>query len=26
EKAFDRSKMEIAFSREVYEYDVEHEI
>ena len=26
EKAFDRSKMDIAFSREVYEYDVEHEI
>lgn len=26
EKAFDRSKMEIAFSREVYEYDVEHEL
>lgn len=26
ENAFDRSKMEIAFSREVYEYDVEHEI
>jgi aerobic C4-dicarboxylate transport protein len=26
EKAFDRSKMEIAFSREVYEYDVKHEI
>ncbi len=26
EKAFDRSKMEIAFSSEVYEYDVKHEI
>jgi aerobic C4-dicarboxylate transport protein len=26
EKAFDRNKMEIALSREVYEYDVEHEI
>lgn len=26
EKAFDRTKMEMAFSREVYEYDVEHEI
>lgn len=26
EKAFDRKKMELAFSKEVYEYDVEHEI
>jgi aerobic C4-dicarboxylate transport protein len=26
EKAFDRSKMEMAFSREVYEYDTKHEI
>ena len=26
EKAFDRNKMEKAFSREVYEYDVDHEI
>jgi aerobic C4-dicarboxylate transport protein len=26
EKAFDRNKMEIAFSKEVYEYDIEHEI
>lgn len=26
EKAFDRNKMELAFSKEVYEYDVEHEI
>ena len=26
EKAFDRSKMEIAFSSEVYEYDVKYEI
>lgn len=26
EKAFDRKKMEMAFSKEVYEYDVEHEI
>ncbi len=26
EKAFDRKKMEIAFSREVYEYDTKHEI
>ena len=26
EKAFDRKKMELAFSREVYEYDIEHEI
>ncbi|MFM1793990.1 MAG: C4-dicarboxylate transporter DctA [Bacteroidota bacterium] len=26
EKAFDRSKMEMAFSKEVYEYDLEHEI
>jgi aerobic C4-dicarboxylate transport protein len=26
EKAFDRKKMELAFSKEVYEYDIEHEI
>jgi aerobic C4-dicarboxylate transport protein len=26
EKAFDRKKMEMAFSNEVYEYDIEHEI
>ena len=26
EKAFDRKKMEMAFSKEVYEYDIEHEI
>ena len=26
EKAFDRNKMELAFSKEVYEYDIEHEI
>ncbi|MEY4628478.1 MAG: C4-dicarboxylate transporter DctA [Bacteroidota bacterium] len=26
EKAFDRKRMEIAFSREVYEYDTKHEI
>lgn len=26
EKAFDRKKMETAFSREVYEYDIQHEI
>ena len=26
EKAFERNKMEMAFSREVYEYDVDHEI
>ena len=26
ENAFDRNKMEIAFSKEVYEYDIEHEI
>jgi aerobic C4-dicarboxylate transport protein len=26
EKAFDRKKMEMAFSREVYEYDTKHEI
>ena len=26
EKAFDRSKMEMAFSREVYEYDIKHVI
>ena len=26
EKAFDRKKMEAAFSREVYEYDIQHEI
>ena len=26
EKAFDRNKMEMAFSKEVYEYDIEHEI
>lgn len=26
EKAFDRKKMELAFSKEVYEYDVDHEI
>ena len=26
ENAFDRNKMEMAFSKEVYEYDIEHEI
>ena len=26
EKAFDRKKMKMAFSKEVYEYDIEHEI
>lgn len=26
EKAFDRQKMELAFSKEVYEYDIDHEI